>query len=521
MSQARKKGGSKGPTTLVKPLEREPFSPWEVGVLARRCLEALVLGALFTLTFRLQTGGAFAWVGVLLGFLFPFLLLEAALRQRRLGWLGLAFFLGQVGVFYWVPATLASKGPMPFPAALAAASAFWAWEALGFLGVTFLTRWSFRRGGPWLAALAAALGILVWELWGFHVYPWNWGTALSGLSWTGRSAAFLLAPGLSAWTWGCATLGAAFLVRGAHARSLQVAGTWLALPLALSAAWFLLPRSPERRLDVVLIQPNFVSGLRRPGMEAEMWDRSDRALKEAGLPRPDPKAPPILLLWPESSVLGEDHRHDDPRLQGEAQRRRVAWLFGTEGGLFNLVRGEVAGRPSFIQAKTEPMAFGERMPGPEPLRRWLDQRMGLLSQEAGTLGPDSVFRVPTPNGPDLRIHPLICSEALDPLRVLRGRALTSSSFDRSPATDLHALQIRARAVEQGIPLLRSTLTGKSGLFRADGSGGLWGEALSEGHWSLSLAWRPVATPARWVGLPWLWLGLLAGAWLILFARRSR
>ena len=120
-----------------------------------------------------------------------------------------------------------------------------------------------------------------------------------------------------------------------------------------------------------------------------------------------------------------------------------------------------------------------------------------------------------PQGP-LRVHPLICSEALRPLRVQAGLALAGADllsnhtndgwFERGPATDLHAAQIRLRAVETGLPLLRATLTGKSGVFREDGSWVLWGEPMTEAAYGFTLRWRPVTTPAR---QPWLLPALMA------------
>ena len=74
-----------------------------------------------------------------------------------------------------------------------------------------------------------------------------------------------------------------------------------------------------------------------------------------------------------------------------------------------------------------------------------------------------------------------------------------------------------RAVETGLPLLRATLTGKSGVFREDGTWGLWGEPMTAGAYTLSLSWHPISTPGR---SPWLvptltgvlGLGALLVAW---------
>jgi apolipoprotein N-acyltransferase len=220
----------------------------------------------------------------------------------------------------------------------------------------------------------------------------------------------------------------------------------------------------------------------------------------------------------------------DPTLGSRKRLAGIAWLFGTEGELTNLVRGEADGRPSFIQAKTNPMVFGERMPGPAPLRTWLDAKLGFVSQECGELSEHSSFVFMTPQG-ELKVHPIICSEALDSRRVQNGLAIAGGElltnhtndgwFDRSIATDLHSAQLRLRAVETGLPLMRTTLTGKSGMFREDGTWVLWGEPLTEGAVTVTLRWRPVTTPAR---APWLisaMLGALGLGTLLLGWRKPR
>jgi apolipoprotein N-acyltransferase len=486
-----------------------------------RTLSTLVLACVFMLAFRFP-GALGGWLEPVMAMLFPLLLLDGLYKGRHAFWTWLALFAGLVLLYLWVPQTLASKGGLPFGLALFGMLLLSLWEATGLWLVTVGSRWLLGRAGAPGAALAAALLLLAWETWGFHVYPWTWGAAFGSLPWTARSAAFLGASGLSALAWGAGAWASATLATGGTPRR-ALAGPGLALGFFLlaGAAWYLLPRDGAKTLDVVMIQPNFPAGQRWTGMEAEMWRRSDALLKAQGWPR---AGRTTLLLWPESSVLGQDDRRLDSGHPGEAASRRVAWLFGTEGGLFNMVRGEVADRPSFLFAKTEPMPFGERMPGPEALRTWLDRQLGFVSQEAGVLKAGCAFAVPTAAG-DVRIHPLICSEALLPERTRRGLALGQADllsnhtndgwFDRSIATDLHAAQIRLRATELGVPLLRATLTGKSGVFREDGRFELWGEPLSEGAYALDLQWRPIRTPGRSALLiPFLMTSLLAGCLLL-------
>ena len=479
--------------------------------LALRVIEAAGLALLFLLAFRFPGGGRGPFE-VAAALLFPTLLMGSLFHGRAPGWTFLALFLAFAGMFHWVPRTVSVMGGLPPALGLVSGLLLMAWEALGPAAVALGARWAHRRAGPWAAAACAALGLMVWEGLCFHIYPLSQGSVFGDLPLLARGAAFVGAQGLAALLWACGAYTASRLAQGTRSwRLLAGPGLLLAILLGFAALWPLLPRGPRRELDVVMIQPGFQPGLRRAGMEEDLWLRSDAELRHLGLPR---AGTATLLLWPESAVLGRDDRWPSPRLRQEAQRRGIGWLFGTEGGLLNLVRGEAAGQPSFLQGKVEPMAFGERMPGPPALRGWLDRTLGFVSQEPGVLTSGSSFPLPTPQAV-LRIHPLLCSEALSPGRVRAGLQaaggdllvnLTNDGwFDRSDATDLHAAQIRLRAVEAGLPMARATLTGKSGLFREDGTWQLWGEPMTEAAYALHLSWRPIATPAR---SPWLPRGLL-------------
>jgi apolipoprotein N-acyltransferase len=499
---------------------------WVLGEVALLVIVAL-------LGWRMPFAGL-GWMEAIFASLVAFLFLSFSFQGRRLGWSYLGIFLSLMGVFSWVARTIETKGGLSYPLALLGTSLFYLYEAAGLMAVLVAARWAHRRtGNPWAAGITAAFTLLVWEIHGFHIYQWGWGPTLAGIPFLARSAAFLSTYGLSALVWGCAAATASQLASGRSWRmALLPPALGLGLLGVLSGVWHLLPRGPERMLDVVMVQPNFTSGLRRPGMEEEMWALSDRMLGK-GLPR---AAVPTLLLWPESAVLGRNDLVPDSRHREEARKRNVAWLFGTEGGepgwrylSYNLMRGESPGGRSFVQAKTEPMPFGERMPGPAWMREWLDAKLGFASAVPGRLSEASVFEMTTPQGP-LRIHPLICSEALIASRVQEGVSLTGADlltnhtndgwFDESVATDLHAVQIRLRAVEMGLPLLRSTLTGKSGVFREDGTWALWGAPMTQAGHAFTLRWRPISTPAR---SAWFRHGLVAllGLATLLLAWRGR
>ena len=398
--------------------------------------------------------------------------------ERHMGWLYLAMFIGAATAFFWMPGTIKVKGDLSWPTAAFAGLLFSAYESFGIWLTWVFTRrvHAFTRSAL-AAAFAAGLATLSWEFLAFHVYEWSWSAPLSGLPFLSRSGAFLGAYGISATLWAFAAYGMARRVEGkSWMVSLRAEVLYIALLAGLSAAWYALPREAPRMLDVVMIQPNFESGQRWPGMEQEMWRLSDQALREAGLPKPERAT---LLIWPESSVLGVNNLKADPRLSEEVRRRGIALLFGTEGGTgqyltLNLVRGEAAGHPSFIQAKIFPMPFGERMPGPPGMRHWMDRTFGFISAEPGELSSRSSFSFPTPQG-ELRVHPLICSEATMPLRARDGLAMAGGQllanltndgwFEHTPATNLHAAETRLRAVELGVPMVRCTLTGNSGVMR--------------------------------------------------------
>lgn len=485
--------------------------------MVRGLLDAALVALAYVLANRFPAASGHGYLEALGAFLLPATLLAPLTRGRKLAWVFLGLLAGTVLGFHWVPEVMHSKAPMPYLAALGVAGLFWSYEAAGLTAVAAASRLALRRG-PAAAALAAALGIVLWQACAFHIYDFSFGASLGGVPWMARGAAFLGTHGLAALLWGLGALAGILAARGARRRHVMAPSAVLVLLLAiLSLGWRFLPRGPQRTLDVVMVQPGYPPGVRMRFMEEDMWRRTDAELRRSGLPH---AGRATLVLWPESSVLGRNDLEPSPRLQEEARSRGVAWLYGTEGGPYNLVRGEAAGLPSFVQAKVVPMPFGERMPGPAPVRAWLDRLMGFYSAEPGELGPGSSFSFPTPEGP-LRAHPLICSEALLETRTAQGLALAGGDlltnhtndgwFDRSPATDLHAAQVRLRAVETGLPLLRATLTGKSGIFRADGTWELWGAPMTEAAYTIGLAWRPVATPARSPLLVPVLLVLLAAA----------
>lgn len=461
---------------------------------------------------------------IICAWLIPFLIFKSLQHQWSHRSLYIGLFVGFLILFHWMIPTLHLKGGMSIGLAGFATLLFVAYESLGIWILVKVAHLIHQKRGAHSAAWAIGLGVMLWEGWVFRVYPWTWGSVLGSVPWTATSAAWLSALGLSALLWGTATWSG--LQRGW--RSYLGPLSFLVILGGTHGAWLLTQRTTlnpqKKQLDIVVVQSNFPAGQRSPDMESKGWALTDQALKEYQLPHP---GRPTLVLWGESSVLGRDDRGRNLRLQTEASNRNVAWLFGTEGGNQNLVRGEAPGRSSFVQAKVIPMAFGERMPGPEGVRRWFDQRLGWISQIPGNLSSKSKFIIPSAGREPLVVHPLLCSEALLIQRVREGVALTQPDlltnhtndawFEKTGATFLHAAQIRLRAVEMGRPLIRATLSGASGIFGADGHSKLWSGPQSEMVHVESLEWSTWWTPASWIyfnaTLMIVTLGGLLQAWI--------
>ena len=474
-------------------------------------LEPIVYVLLFQAAFRWPGyfGGAVEALAVIL---LPALLARAMNRGRNWCVIWISLFAGVMLLTIWMPPTIASKGGIPAGLSWFAGVLLWAYDSLPPVLALLLARFIWRKAPGWRGAAAAACGaalvMVACDSWLLHIYPWTWAAALASPPLLGRAAAFLGTEGFTALVWIHGVLAGCFLASGAIRKAAITSVSMLALLLALSGAWRMLPRGPELALDIAIIQPNYPVNTRIPDQLADMWRRSDALLAQDGLPRQDR---PTLLLWSESSATDGNYLLPNPGLTEIAKDRGVAWLFGTDGWLDrnspqNIVRGETAGQESFFQAKVVPMPFGERMPGPEWMRNWLEKIVGFKSWMPGELTPGSSFCVSAQTGKPIIVHPLICNEVLIPRRVRKGLRIAGGDiltehtndawFETSIAAGLHASMARLRALESGAPLVRATLSGRSGWVREDGSWRHISDVMSEGAWSFELRWRPIRTPAR-------------------------
>jgi apolipoprotein N-acyltransferase len=462
---------------------------------------------------------AFRWPGIFGGALeaaavifLPALLARAMHKGRQWWIIWASLFVGVMLLTIWMPPTIASKGGIPEWLSWFAGLLLWAYDSLPPLLALLAAKFIWKKAPGWrgmaAAACSAALIMVACDTWLLHIYPWTWAAALASPPVLGRAAAFLGTEGFTAVVWITGILVGCFLARGEIKKAVVSLASALTLLLALSGAWHLLPRGHELALDVAIVQPNYPVNTHIPNQLADMWQRSDALLLENGLPGKDR---PTLLLWPESSVTDGNYLLPDlDFLANLAVGRNVAWLFGTYGwfdrhSLQNIVRGEVAGQEPFLQTKVVPMPFGERMPGPRWMREMLEKMTGIISWMPGELSSDSAFTIPSQTGP-IKIHPLICSEALIPSRARSGIIMAGGDlltehtndawFETSIAAGLHASMVRLRALEAGVPVVRATMSGRSGLVMEDGLWKHFSNVMTEGAWSFELKWRPIHAPAR-------------------------
>ncbi len=400
-------------------------------------------------------------------------------RQRRLrdalrtGW---AFGLGQFVVgLDWIATSFTYQDAMPH---------WLGWVAVVLLSLYLAVYPAIAAGLGWklgrnrLPALAAGLA----GAW--IVSEWLRATLFTGFAWNPLGAMLVDIGTLARWIGTYGLSGVMVLTAGAlaalAARRWQAAAL-LATPLALTAAVAMLTHpAPPAAADaprVRVVQPNI--------NQNEKWDpalamRNYRRLAELS---GQPGAQPRLLLWPEAAVpayLGEDPASRvalagllGPRDllltgAGDLIRDREGNVTGAHNSLFAIdARGAVVGRYD----KAHLVPYGEYLP-----MRPLLSRIGLSRLAPGDLdfaagsGPRTL---PLPGFGAMGVQ--ICYEMIFSGHVVdrahRPDVLFNPSNDAwfgKSGPPQHLAQARLRAIEEGLPVLRSTPTGISALINADG-----------------------------------------------------
>ena len=449
------------------------------------------------------------------------LLLNDDTQHRRAAVLLWLFGVGYFGVaLRWITEPFQVEAEVygwmaPFALGLMAAGLALFWGAAGWLAC----RWS--RPGP-VRALALVLALSVAELaraYVFTGFPW---AALAQI-WVESQAA-----GLLAWI---GPHGLAFLTLGFA--SLPGLLRRVALPASLVPALIVLafgaidrpaiaPDVASDRPLVRIVQPNAPQDEK---WHPEKWQtffwRQVEATRAPG-PRPD------LVVWPEASIpyLLENADSVLPIMAEAAGDTTLA--FGVQRGwpnVYNTLAVMDGGEITQTYDKHHLVPFGEYMPFPALFRRLGIRGLAERADGGYARGP----------GPELLDFgalgqglPLICYEAVFPQHATRRGArpnfllqVTNDAwFGVASGPQQHLAQAQMRAIEQGLPLIRSANTGISALIAPNGA--IQGALALGTDGFLDLRLPPAAPPtlyARAGDLPFTALLALACIGLGLFQWR--
>ena len=414
-------------------------------------------------------------------------------RAALIGWLfGVGHFAFGNG---WIATAFTYQAEMPawlgWIAVVLLALYLAVYPALAALGARLIVRDA--RGWPLVLAFAGLWTLTEWlRSWVFTGFVWN-PLAMVALGPFNRPGLALLAPWLGTYALSAVVV----LLAGcwwlaAWARSTRTKAALFVAPVAaLVLPQLYAPPSEPGRLPFTLVQPNVP--------QDELTDPSKfegqfRRTAELSLARKPGQR--RLVLWPESGVpdylrpgypqiFYEDTFAGDPKLA----RQRIGRVIGPGSllltGAVDLVMqdGRVTAADNAVTAldsdgrirsgyvKAHLVPYGEYLP-----MRSLLEPIGLSRLVAGTLD----FRSgPGPRTLDVqpwaRIGVQVCYEIIFSGQVVeRGNR---PDFLFNPSNDgwfgrfgppQHFAQARMRAIEEGLPVLRATTTGISGVIDARG-----------------------------------------------------
>lgn len=411
---------------------------------------------------------------------------------------------------------------------------------------TLAAWWLHRRIGPGQPLTLPLLFAATWL-----VAEYLRATLFTGFAWNPLGVVLLPTGAAIAATWvgtyglGALTILAAAALLLAVRRRFRTAAT-VALPLAALALWGHLapaPPTPPGAPRIRIVQPN-IGQDEKYSVEAE--HRHFRTLATlSGRPRPAPR----LIFWPEAAIpayldlepdwrarlaallgpgdllmTGADKVYFKPVEENGVITQKLA---GANNSLWIVTpRATVAGRYS----KAHLVPYGEYLP-----MRQLLTPLGLSRLVPGDAdfwpgpGPQSLPLSPATGRPPLRMGVQICYEIIFSGKVIDAKNRPDFLFN--PSNDAwfgswgpvqHLAQARLRALEEGIPILRSTPTGVSAVIDARGQ---VLRSLGLGRAGYLESGLPPALPPTLFArlgnlLPFLLAALLLGA-AIATGRRSR
>ena len=477
----------------------------------RRALLAIAAGAVAVPAFA-PVGGfplAFVSLAVLAG------LLDRAGSKRAGFGLGFAWGLGAFGAgISWLYVALERYGGMYPPLAAFAIFLFCAFLSLyPALAGAFYVR--FRHGGPIRrAGLFAALWVLAEWLRGtlFTGFPW----LAIGYSQTPPSPLAAYFPLVGVYGVGGAVAFASAIVAlgcvGQHERRVLARNVACSAAVILAAwplSWFSWTEADGPPLSVSLIQTNIEQSFK--------WDRAyffETLAINIDLVK---RARGELVVLPEVALpamldtLPEDYLYTLAAPVSERGGALVAGVFTRDGEQIHnaaVSLGEDSGQK---YAKSHLVPFGEYSP---PFFDWFYQLVDIpMSRQSPGAADQPPLRL---LGRQIAVN--ICYEDIfgTELRASlpqAGLMLNLSNlawYGDSLAQPQHLQIARARALETGRPMLRSTNTGMTALVLPDGSVPSVQPAFTSGVLEVEVpAYRGLTPYARWGDLPALVAALLA------------
>lgn len=398
-------------------------------------------------------------------------------------WSGFGFF--SIGL-NWIGHSFTQQDQVPVLLAPVAMFALTGLLAV-YVAITFWVTWRIKvRASLRLLMFASAWTLFEYARGTFFTgFPWHLvGSAWAEWIYPAQGAFWLSTYGLSFLT----VLGAGGLVlvfaRENHVRNLSVAAVALMIMPAVSLAGYLrvADARPDFHLDVSLkiVQANVKQRDKwRPHLIDGHFDNHMELSRGT-----DGKAEGSkLLIWPETAVQRQTFDRDSSLLRWRLSRLLEygnyaitgAPRYAIEDGLLSYYNSVFAlnskGSLFARYDKNHLVPFGEYMPF-----AWLFEAIGLRQlTEGGAFSPGQTREtIILPGVPGF--SPLVCYETIFPGSVLstgpRPQWMLNLSndawFGRTGGPHQHLAQARLRAIEEGLPMVRSTSTGISAVI--DGYG---------------------------------------------------
>jgi len=442
-------------------------------------------------------------------------------------WFGLGYFV--VGL-YWVSFALFVDWPkfawlLPFSIFglpilmtiyVAAMCALLFWLARKFSNpklATILFFPFFWLAGEWLRG--TVFTGFPWNLIGESFTEWNWlfqGAAIVGVYGLG----FLI-------TLACAMWLASYQINSPFWKfACRAKPIGILIVLAAFGFWRVHQIAPTRPLQVRIVQPNT--------SEEGRWDFARRVnIMNTLLRMTDEPATiaPQLVVWPEAAtpfIIAQE-----PNVRSAIARVLPPGAMLATGSIrrdaatrqiFNSMefvnaRGEITGHYD----KSHLVPFGEYMPLAKYWTKYL--HIKAVAEFFGDMGSGSGPETQTVGG--VRISPLICYEAIfageviaqNPRPQLLVNVTEDGWYGNTIGPHQHLAQARARAVEEGIPLVRAANTGISALVdrfgRVEKSLPYGTQGVLDGEIQIPVTDN---TPPSAGGHFWIYLGILMAVHLV-------